>query len=150
MSDNIRVLIVDDLPETRENVRKLLQFEPDIEVIGQAGTGEQAIEMATINGAKTMGMEDEIGSLEAGKKADIVIFDTNTLEWRPLYNEVQALVYSANANMVEAVFIDGKLVVAKGKVLTVDEKPILAKLREREEDIKDRIKIPISGPWTFI
>ncbi|MCP4356754.1 MAG: MinD/ParA family protein [Chloroflexi bacterium] len=46
MSDNIRVLIVDDLPETRENVRKLLQFEPDIEVIGQAGTGEEAVEMA--------------------------------------------------------------------------------------------------------
>ncbi|MCA9961237.1 MAG: response regulator [Anaerolineales bacterium] len=46
MSEKIRVLIVDDLPETRENVRKLLQFEPDIEVIGQAGTGEQAIEMA--------------------------------------------------------------------------------------------------------
>ncbi|MCP4425558.1 MAG: response regulator/pilus assembly protein [Chloroflexi bacterium] len=46
MSDNIRVLIVDDLPETRENVRKLLQFEQDIEVVNQAGTGEQAIEMA--------------------------------------------------------------------------------------------------------
>lgn len=46
MSEKIRVLIVDDLPETRENVRKLLQFEPEIEVIGQAGTGEQAIEMA--------------------------------------------------------------------------------------------------------
>ena len=46
MSENIRVLIVDDLSETRENVRKLLQFESDIEVIGQAGTGEQAIEMA--------------------------------------------------------------------------------------------------------
>lgn len=46
MSDKIRVLIVDDLPETRENVRKLLQFEPDVEVIAQAGTGEQAIEMA--------------------------------------------------------------------------------------------------------
>ncbi|MFO7540697.1 MAG: response regulator [Chloroflexota bacterium] len=46
MSENIRVLIVDDLPETRENVRKLLQFEPEVDVIGQAGTGEQAIEMA--------------------------------------------------------------------------------------------------------
>lgn len=46
MSDTIRVLIVDDLPETRENVRKLLQFESDIEVIGQAGTGEEAVEMA--------------------------------------------------------------------------------------------------------
>jgi len=46
MSENIKVLIVDDLPETRENVRKLLQFEPEFEVIGQAGTGEQAIEMS--------------------------------------------------------------------------------------------------------
>jgi pilus assembly protein CpaE len=46
MADPIRVLIVDDLPETRENVRKLLQFESDIEVIGQAGTGEDAVEMA--------------------------------------------------------------------------------------------------------
>jgi len=46
MAGNIRVLIVDDLPETRENVRKLLQFESDIEVIGQAGTGEEAIDMA--------------------------------------------------------------------------------------------------------
>ena len=46
MSDKIRVLIVDDLSETRENVRKLLQFEPDIEVIGQAGTGEEAIEVS--------------------------------------------------------------------------------------------------------
>ena len=46
MAGNIRVLIVDDLPETRENVRKLLQFETDIEVIGQAGTGEEAVQMA--------------------------------------------------------------------------------------------------------
>ncbi len=46
MSDKIRVLIVDDLPETRENVRKLLQFESDIDVIAQAGNGEQAVELA--------------------------------------------------------------------------------------------------------
>ena len=46
MAGNIRVLIVDDLPETRENVRKLLQFESDVEVIGQAGTGEEAVQMA--------------------------------------------------------------------------------------------------------
>ncbi|MHA2069860.1 MAG: response regulator, partial [Candidatus Thorarchaeota archaeon] len=49
MPDNIRVMIVDDLPETRENVRKLLQFEQDIEVISQAGTGEEAIEMAQMH-----------------------------------------------------------------------------------------------------
>ncbi len=49
MSDSIRVMIVDDLPETRENVRKLLQFEQDIEVICQAGSGEEAIELAQTN-----------------------------------------------------------------------------------------------------
>ena len=49
MSDKIRVLIVDDLPETRENVRKLLQFESDVEVIAQAGNGEQAVEMARLH-----------------------------------------------------------------------------------------------------
>ena len=46
MSDKINVLIVDDIPETRENVRKLLQFEPDVKVIGHAGSGEEAISMA--------------------------------------------------------------------------------------------------------
>ena len=46
MADKIRILIVDDLPETRENVRKLLQFEPDVEVVGQAGNGQEAIDLA--------------------------------------------------------------------------------------------------------
>jgi pilus assembly protein CpaE len=46
MAEKIRVLIVDDLPDTREHVRTLLSFEPDIEVVGQAGTGTQAVELA--------------------------------------------------------------------------------------------------------
>ena len=118
----------------------------DAELMG----AEQAVEMGTINGAKAMGMEDEIGSLEVGKKADIVIFDTNRLEWRPLYNEVQSLVYSANANHVESVIINGKMVVNKHKVLTVDEDEILAGLRQREESIKRRANVPISSPWKFV
>ena len=46
MAEKIRILIVDDLPETRDNVRKLLQFEPDVEVVGQAGNGQEAIDLA--------------------------------------------------------------------------------------------------------
>ncbi len=123
----------------------------DPEIMG----AEQAIEMATLNGAKVMGMENEIGSLEVGKKADIAIFDTNNLEWRPLYNEVQNLVYSANGDTVETVIINGRIVVDKRKVLTVDEEEILAGLRSVEEHYKaklnpDSTMSPSRSPWKFI
>ncbi len=123
---------------------KGLHFDP--EIMG----AEQAIEMATINGAKTMGLEKEIGSLEEGKKADITIFDTNRPDWRPLFNEIQTLVHSANGDSVETVIVNGKIIVDKRKVLTVDEDEILFKLRSMEEDIKKRTGISTSSPWKFI
>lgn len=111
---------------------------------------EIAIEMATINGAKTMGLEKEIGSLEAGKKADIVIFDTRRPEWRPLHNEVQNLVYSATGDSVETVIIDGRIVMEKRKVLTIDEDEVLAGLDREIADLRTRIKAPVVSPWKFI
>ena len=125
---------------------KDLRGEP--EIMG----AEQAIEMATINGAKCLGMQDEIGSLEPEKKADIVIFDTDRLEWRPLYNEVQSLVYSASGHMVETVIINGKIVMYDRKVLTVDENDIMEDLRRREDDLKGRLKMSemIISPWNFV
>ena len=59
---------------------------------------EQVVEMATINGARCVGLEDEIGSVEVGKQADLVLFDTRWPEWQPLYNPVSNLVYSATGN----------------------------------------------------
>jgi 5-methylthioadenosine/S-adenosylhomocysteine deaminase len=111
---------------------------------------ERSIEMATINGAKTMGLEEEIGSLEVGKKADIAIFDTNRLEWRPLFNEVQSLVYSATGESVETVIINGRIVVDKHKILTADEEEVLARLRPMEKDLKKRLKVGIISPWKFV
>jgi 5-methylthioadenosine/S-adenosylhomocysteine deaminase len=111
---------------------------------------ERAIEMATINGAKTMGMENEIGSLEAGKRADIVLFDTNRLDWRPLYNEVQSLVHSANGDSVESVIINGKMVMEKRKILTANEEEILAGLRKVEDDFRGRFKFGDISPWKFV
>lgn len=120
----------------------------DPEIMG----AETAIEMATINGAKAMGMEDEVGSLEEGKKADIVIFDSNRLDWRPLFNEIQSLVYSANADHVESVIINGEMVVDRRKVLTVDEDEILAASRPIEIDLKARLDVSkmIVSRWKFI
>jgi cytosine/adenosine deaminase-related metal-dependent hydrolase len=123
---------------------KGLLFDP--EVMG----AEQAIEMATIIGAKTLRMEHEIGSLEKGKKADITIFDTNRPEWRPLFNEVQNLVHSANGDSVETVIINGRIVVDKHKILTVDEAEILSRVRSLEQDMMNRTGIPVFSPWKFI
>jgi 5-methylthioadenosine/S-adenosylhomocysteine deaminase len=108
--------------------------------------------MATINGAKAMGMEDEVGSLEEGKKADIVIFDTNRLDWRPLFNEIQSLVYSANADHVESVIINGKMLVDRRKVLTVDEDEMLAASGAVEKDLKARLDVSkmIVSRWKFV
>jgi cytosine/adenosine deaminase-related metal-dependent hydrolase len=124
-------------------LHKDLRQDPDI--MG----AEVAIEMATINGAKAMGLEKEIGSIETGKKADIAIFDTRRPEWRPLHNEVQNLVYSATGDSVETVIIDGKIVMEKRQVLTIDEDEVLAKLDLEIADLRTRIKAPLVSSWKF-
>jgi cytosine/adenosine deaminase-related metal-dependent hydrolase len=117
----------------------------DPEIMG----AERAIEMATINGARTMGLAKEIGSLETGKKADIAIFDTRRPEWRPLYNEVQNLVYSATGDSVETVIIDGRIVMERRKVLTIDEEEVLARLDAEIADLRTRMKAPLVSNWKF-
>jgi 5-methylthioadenosine/S-adenosylhomocysteine deaminase len=82
---------------------------------------EQAVEMATINGARGAGLAAQIGSIEVGKAADFVLFDTTAAEWQPLYNPVSNLVYSATGNTVKHVFVGGSQVVRDGRVVGVDE-----------------------------
>jgi len=86
---------------------------------------ESVIEMATINGAKAVKMDNEIGSLEAGKKADLITIDCNHPRIVPNINPVSAVVYSAKASDVDNVMIDGKWVVRNRNVLTMAEQDIL-------------------------
>jgi len=82
---------------------------------------ETGLEMATINGAKAVLMSDRVGSIEVGKQADIVLFDTRRPEWQPLINPVANLVYSATGDSVRDVFVAGDQVVANGRLTKVDE-----------------------------
>ena len=82
---------------------------------------EVVVEMATINGARCAGLADQLGSIELGKEADLVLFDTTFPEWQPLYNPVSNLVYSATGNSVSDVFVSGQHVVKNGHLATVDE-----------------------------
>ena len=82
---------------------------------------ETALEMATVNGAKAALWDDRIGSIEVGKDADIVLFDTERPEWQPLINPVSNLVYSATGDSVRDVFVAGEQVVAHGRLTKIDE-----------------------------
>jgi 5-methylthioadenosine/S-adenosylhomocysteine deaminase len=86
---------------------------------------EQALEMATINGARGAGLADRVGSIEVGKEADLVLFDATAPEWQPLHNPVSNLVYSATGNTAKHVFVRGEQVLRDGRLVHLDEGDIL-------------------------
>ena len=103
---------------------------------------EKAYEMATLSGARAMGMEDRIGSLEVGKRADVVVHDTDRPEWRPLLNVMNQLVWSADGRGVHTVIVDGAVVVEDGRMTTVDEEALYAAAQEAGEAITARSGLP--------
>jgi len=95
-----------------------------------------ALRMATINGAKALGMEDTIGSLEAGKSADIVAIDINNIETQPIYHIISQLVYSTTRNQVNNVWVAGKQLLKDKVLTTIDHGSVIAKTVEWQEKIK--------------
>jgi 5-methylthioadenosine/S-adenosylhomocysteine deaminase len=79
------------------------------------------LHMATLGGAEALGMENEIGSLEVGKKADLILVDLSGAHMRPINNLENSLVYCANANDVQTVICDGQVVMEDRQILTLDE-----------------------------
>jgi 5-methylthioadenosine/S-adenosylhomocysteine deaminase len=99
--------------------------------------GWRALHIATMGGARAVGMADEIGSLEAGKKADVILVDLDVPWCRPVRPEnlPSNLVYNANGSDVTDVIVDGRIVVRDKKVLTVDAPAVLAETQARAERI---------------
>lgn len=87
----------------------------------------EALRMATINGAKALGLEKITGSLEIGKAADMIAVDLSVLETRPLYDPVSHLVYCANRNQINHVWVAGKPLLEERRLTTLDETALLAK-----------------------
>ncbi len=106
-----------------------------------------ALEMATINGAKAMGLEKEIGSLEVGKQADFVVFDLDKPRLTPNLDPVSTLVCAATGADVDTVVIAGQVIVHKGHVLTMDEERIVREARERAIAVWQRAGIEIKPSW---
>ena len=91
--------------------------------------------MATLGGAKALGIGDRVGSLEPGKLADVVLVDVRAPELTPIYDVYSHLVYAAKGNNVAAVIVNGKVVVRDRRMETVDAREVMNKANE----IKARI-----------
>ncbi len=98
-------------------------------------SAREALRMATIDGARALDMEAEIGSLEVGKRADVILVGTDGFHQQPSYNAYSLLTYSTKSSDVETVIIEGRVVMEQGQVLTVDAAGVLAKAAEYRDRI---------------
>ena len=113
-------------------------------------TAETALELATIRGARSLGLGDDIGSIEPGKKADLALYETNRAEWATLFNPVNNLVYNADGRSVHTVIVDGRVVVEDHTPLFVDEQALIAEVQAVGESMLARTGLSFPPPWPIV
>jgi 5-methylthioadenosine/S-adenosylhomocysteine deaminase len=99
-----------------------------------------ALEMATIEGARALHMEKDLGSLESGKKADLVILTLDVPNAVPMYDVYSQIVYAIKASEVETVMVGGKILLKDGKLQTVDEAAAMTKAKEYAKKVQASLK----------
>jgi 5-methylthioadenosine/S-adenosylhomocysteine deaminase len=99
------------------------------------------VEMATIDGARALHLEKEIGSLEPGKKADLILISLDAPNAVPMYDVYAQIAYSLKASDVETVVIGGRIVMRNHKLLTIDEPRVLEKAREYQKSVSASLGI---------
>jgi len=103
-------------------------------------SAQDVLRMATLDGARALGMESELGSLEAGKKADIVIVDIHKLHTTPRHDPVSTLVYSCTGSDVDTVIVDGKMLVEHGQLVLHDEQQVLENAQRVAAELRHRVQ----------
>lgn len=120
----------------------------DAEIMG----AHRAMEMATLGGAKALGLSDSIGSIDIGKQADLVLFRMDGWEWqpRPTHNPVANLVYSSGGHRVDTVIVNGKIVVRSGRLMEIDEQELRQHLPRYSATAVKRAGIVEQTVWPTI
>ncbi|MFO7662715.1 MAG: amidohydrolase [Chloroflexota bacterium] len=113
-------------------------------------TAAEAVEMATINGAKAMMIADQVGSLEAGKRADVILIDTRKPHLYPVHDPVSVIAWAANGSDVDTVLIDGQVVMQGRRALTLDEDAILDEAARRREKIVKQAQVAVNHVWPIL
>jgi 5-methylthioadenosine/S-adenosylhomocysteine deaminase len=108
----------------------------------QALSARQALEMATIGGARALHWERDIGSLEPGKKADLILVRTDRPHAVPMFDVYSQIVYALKASDVETVVIGGRVVMENGRVLTLNESQIITRARQLAAQVRESVPAP--------
>lgn len=111
---------------------------------------EAVLEMATINGASAMGIQDQTGSIEVGKRADFIVIDMDKPHLTPAPDPVSTIVYAAHGSDVDTVVINGQIVMESRSVLTLDEDSILEDARRRFPLVMGRGGLAIGPRWPVV
>ena len=139
-----------NLIETMRSMYLIAVLYKDARETTQMIPAETALEMATIRCAEALGLGDDIGSIEEGKKADLVLFDTRRPEWRTIFNPVNNLVYNADGRSVHTVIVDGKVVVEDHTPVFVDEWELIQKTQKLGEGLLARTGVSFPSRWPMV
>jgi 5-methylthioadenosine/S-adenosylhomocysteine deaminase len=120
--------------DTAAKLHKLVTMSPTVMTAGQA------LEMATIGGARALHMESEIGSLEKGKRADLIVVDLSAIHLTPMYNVVSHLVYAAKASDVTDTIVNGRPLMRNRRLLTLNEEAVKAAARQYQKQVSASLK----------
>lgn len=111
---------------------------------------ETVLEMATLGGARALGMDELIGSIEVGKRADLTVLRTDGVHWTPMLDPVSNLVYSAGGADVDTVIVDGEVLMEGRQMTTLDEEHILWEARERAQGLFERAGLRPAQTWPVL
>jgi 5-methylthioadenosine/S-adenosylhomocysteine deaminase len=112
-------------------------------------SARQILRMATINAARVCGLEREIGSIEVGKRADLVVLNRNSYHLAPDNDLVKQLVLCENGTSIDLVIVDGRVVVRDGRVLTIDEPDVCRRVRQERAALQPNAEREIARAWTM-
>jgi 5-methylthioadenosine/S-adenosylhomocysteine deaminase len=106
----------------------------------KAISAREVLRLATIGGAQVLGLADKIGTLERGKRADVVVIDLHSVRSQPVYSVESAIVYAASGSAVVTTIVDGKILMRRGELLTLDEDEVIAKAQEYRDKVLASLK----------
>jgi 5-methylthioadenosine/S-adenosylhomocysteine deaminase len=119
--------------DTAAKLEKVERLDPTVM------SAQTVIRMATRDGARVLGMGNLVGSLQVGKKADIILIDLNKPHLTPLYNEYSHLAYTMNGSDVETVVINGKVVMEHRMLTTINEQAVMDRVRSIAKRVQETL-----------
>ena len=120
--------------DSAAKLHKLISGDPT------AVPAQDVLAMATIGGARALHLEQEIGSLETGKRADVILVDLNALHLTPIYNPLSHLVYATKASDVSDTIVNGRVLMRNRRLLTLNEEAVKSKARTYQKQISQSLK----------